>query len=522
MRPCRFTYRFVTAGLCATVLAAGCTVGPKYKRPESKTQDHFGGDGSATQSVDIARWWTSFNDPTLNSLVDRAVVANLDLRLATARIRESRAQRGVVGSDLWPDVNLGGSYNHSRASENAFSFDAGSFNNGGGTGGGTGNPGFGNFAAPGQEQDLYQVGFDANWELDVFGRVRRSIEAAEADTAAAVEDRRDVFVTLLAEVARNYVELRSFQRRLAIARDNLKSQQETLDLTRAKLKAQIISELDVTRSEAQVASTASQIPSLEAQRNQAAHRLAVLLGQQPRALLDELLAPADAAEIPAGPPDVPPGIPSDVLRRRPDVRRSERELAAATARIGVATADLFPRFSLTGSLGLQSQSFNDLGDYSSRFYSIGPSVSWPIFDAGRIRSNINVQNAKQEQALVRYEQSVLTALEDVENALVGYAKEQQKREQLKRAAEANRRSVEMARQLYDRGLTAFLDVLEAQRNLFISQDALVQSEANVSTNLVALYKALGGGWENGEAATTQPSATQPSSTQPATASTTQP
>jgi NodT family efflux transporter outer membrane factor (OMF) lipoprotein len=206
------------------------------------------------------------------------------------------------------------------------------------------------------------------------------------------------------------------------------------------------------------------------------------------------------------------------LRRRPDVRRAERELAAATARVGVATAELFPRFSLTGSLGLQSQTFNDLGEYGSRFYSIGPSVSWPIFDAGRIRSNINVKTAQQEQALVRYEQSVLTSLEDVENALVNYGKEQQKREQLQRAANANRRSVEMARQLYDRGLTAFLDVLEAQRNLFISEDALVQSEANVSTDLVALYKALGGGWEEptGETATTQPA------TVPATAPTRQP
>jgi NodT family efflux transporter outer membrane factor (OMF) lipoprotein len=505
----QFTTRLAAACVFAIPIA-GCTVGPNYKRQEPKAPEHFG-DAPATQSVDVARWWTAFNDATLESLIDRAVAANLDLKLATARIRESRAQRGVVGADLWPDVNLGGSYNHSRASENAFSFDTGSFNNGGGGtgggggggGGGTGNPGFGNFAAPGQEQDLYQVGFDANWELDVFGRVRRSIEAAEADSAAAIEDRRDTLVTLLAEVARNYVELRSFQRRLVIAKDNLKSQQDTLDLTRAKFKAQIISELDVSRSEAQVASTASQIPSLESQRNQAAHRLAVLLGQHPRALLEELVAPQASAAIPSGPPDVPPGIPSEVLRRRPDVRRSERELAAATARVGVATADLFPRFSLTGSLGLQSQSFSDLGEYSSRFYSIGPSVSWPIFDAGRIRSNINVQSARQEQALVRYQQSVLTALEDVENALIGYGKEQQKREQLKRAADANRRSVEMARQLYERGLTAFLDVLEAQRNLFISEDALVQSEANVSTNLVALYKALGGGWEEATAATTQ-------------------
>jgi NodT family efflux transporter outer membrane factor (OMF) lipoprotein len=209
--------------------------------------------------------------------------------------------------------------------------------------------------------------------------------------------------------------------------------------------------------------------------------------------LDELLS-ADRPDIPAGPPSIPAGLPSDLLRRRPDVRRAERELAAATARIGVATADLFPRFSLTGSLGLQSEEFSDLASMDSRFFNIGPSVSWPIFDAGRIRSNIRVQNARQEQALVRYEQSVLTALEDVENALVNYAKEQQRRQSLQRAVDANRRSVEMSQQLYDRGLTDFLDVLDAQRALFASEDALVQSDRTISTNLVALYKALGGGW----------------------------
>jgi NodT family efflux transporter outer membrane factor (OMF) lipoprotein len=468
---------------------AGCLVGPHYKQPEENVPEHFS-EQPATQSIDVARWWTTFNDPTLNNLIDRAVASNLDLRLATARVREARAQRGVVGADLWPDVNVGASYTRSRTSENAFDFKRGN-------GASAGSPDFANFALPGEEHDLYQAGFDANWEIDVFGHVRRSIEAANADIAATEEGRRDTLVTLLAEVARNYVELRGFQRRLEIARENLKVQQDTLDLTNARFQGQLISELDVSRAEAQVATTAAQIPSLEAQRNAAAHRLGVLLGEQPGALLNELLAPTDIA-IPSGPADVPAGLPSDLLRRRPDVRRAERELAAATARIGVATAELFPRFSLTGSLGLQSEDFRDLADSGSRYFSVGPSVSWPIFDAGRIRSNIQVQNARQERALVLYEQSVLSALEDVENALVNYSKEHQRRISLTRAVEANRKAVDMSKMLYDRGLTDFLDVLDAQRALFVSEDALVQSDRTISTDLVALYKALGGGWEKSQ------------------------
>lgn len=476
--------------LCGmAVLLCGCLVGPDYKQPETKVPEHFS-SVPATQSIDVARWWTSFNDPVLDALIDRAVVSNLNLKLAAARVREARAQRGVVGADLWPDINVGASYNRSRSSENAFDFKRGN-------GSSAGSPEFRNFALPGEEHDLYQAGFDANWEIDVFGHVRRSIEATNADIEAVEEGRRDALITLLAEVARNYVELRGFQRRLEIARDNLTVQQDTLDLTRARFQGQLISELDVSRAEAQVATTAAQIPSLEAQRNAAAHRLGVLLGEPPGALLDELLAPATFS-IPSGPAQVPAGLPSDLLRRRPDVRRAERELAAATARIGVATAELFPRFSLTGSLGLQSEEFRDLADSGSRYFSIGPSVSWPIFDAGRIRSNIQVQNARQEQAMAQYEQSVLSAMEDVENALVNYSKEQERRQSLARAVEANRKAVDMSRMLYDRGLTNFLDVLDAQRALFISEDALVQSNRTISTNLIALYKALGGGWEDSQ------------------------
>jgi NodT family efflux transporter outer membrane factor (OMF) lipoprotein len=487
-----------------SLLVAGCTVGPNYKRPKASVPSHFGAT-SATQSVDVARWWTTFNDPTLNKLIDRAAVASPDLKLATARIREARALRGVVGADLLPTVNTNAEYSHSRSSENAFDFNRRT------AGAGPGQTPFANIALPGQDRDLYQVGFDANWELDVFGGVRRSIEAARADVDAAVEGRRDTLVTLLAEVARNYVELRSFQRRLDIARSNLKVQQDTLELTQARLKGKVISELDVARSEAQVESTASEIPAVESQRNQAAHRLAVLLGQHPQALLEELLS-TENAPIPSGPPDVPPGLPSRLLRRRPDVRRAERQLAAATARVGVAVADLFPRFSLTGSLGLQSETFHDLGNFDSRFYSVGPSVSWPIFDAGRIRQNIKVQNARQEQAAVTYEKSVLTALEDVENALIAHAKECQRRASLTRAVEANRRSVDMAKQLYHQGLTDFLNVLDAQRALFASEDQLAQSDRTISMNLVALYKSLGGGWEEDYDQDSSPT-TRPSSSQ---------
>jgi NodT family efflux transporter outer membrane factor (OMF) lipoprotein len=465
---------------------AGCTVGPDYETPEVPVPAKFSTESGAAP-LNLEQWWTTFNDHKLNDLVERAVISNLDLRLARARLREARALRGVVGADLLPDVNVSGSYSRSRTSENAFDFETT----------GPGGPGFGDFTPPGEERNLYQAGFDANWELDVFGGVRRSIEAANADIGAAVETRRDALVTLLAEVARNYVELRGFQSRLEIARSNLKVQQDTLDLTKARFEGQLVSELDVTRADAQVATTAAQVPALEQQRNQAAHRLSVLMGQPPAALLDELLS-GDSATIPEGPDDVPPGLPSDLLRRRPDVRRAERELAAATARVGVATADLFPRFSLTGSLGLMGEEFRDLGDYGSRFYSIGPSVSWPVFDAGRIRSNIRAADARTEQALVRYEQSVLTALEDVENALLSLVKEQERRKSLGRAVEANRRSVEMATQLYDRGLTDFLNVLDAQRARFLSEDALVQSDRTVATDLVALYKALGGGWESSD------------------------
>ncbi|NLJ26657.1 MAG: efflux transporter outer membrane subunit, partial [Deltaproteobacteria bacterium] len=342
------------------------------------------------------------------------------------------------------------------------------------------------------EQDLFDAGFDASWEIDIFGGIRRSVEAAEADIGASEENLHDVLVSLLAEVARNYIQLRGDQLRIAIASENIDSQRKTLELTQERFAAGLSSQLDVTQARAQLAVTESEIPRLESSARQAIHQIGVLLGREPGALLDELLT---EAPVPTGPPEVPVGLPSELLRRRPDVRKAERELAAATARIGVATADLFPKFFLTGSVGQQSVNFSDIALPESRFWSFGPTISWPVFSGGRIRANIRVENARQEQAAERYEQTVLNALKDVEDALVAYAKEQKTRRFLKESVDATRLAVDISNELYSGGLVDFLNVLVNERSLFQTQDSLAQSEQIVSSNLVALFKALGGGWD---------------------------
>ncbi|HEX2279276.1 MAG TPA: efflux transporter outer membrane subunit [Candidatus Tectomicrobia bacterium] len=473
-------------GVLLLVGVVGCSVGPNYRVPDMRVPATWGEasqPGVTAQPLQVTQWWRAFNDPVLDALVERAVGANIDLRQARARVREARALRGVAGADLWPTVGASGAYTRSRRSENLPAAQTGMAD-------GTSAPG-GVPSTP-LEGDLFQVGFDTSWEIDLFGGVRRSIEAAGADLDASVEDLRDVLVTLLAEVTRNYVEVRGFQRRIAIARHNIRAQQETLELTQARFEAGLTSQLDVVQAASQLATTQAQVPALEVPLKQGIHRLGVLLGLAPGALWPEL---SREAPIPPVPPEVPVGLPSDLLRRRPDVRRAERQVAAATARIGVAVADLFPKLSLTGSLGLQSDLLADLPLGSSRFWSIGPTLSWPIFDAGRIRANIAVQDAREEQRLAQYAQTVLALLEEVENALVAYSREQVRRDKLAEAVEANRQAVALANELYTRGLGDFLNVLESQRSLFASQSDLVQSEATVSANAVALYKALGGGWE---------------------------
>lgn len=465
------------------IALVGCaTVGPDYHRPEpslpSRWSEPLAG-GPTYRSEPLAEWWQGFRDEKLNQLMARAVRSNLDLRIAEARVRESRALRGVVSAGLWPTVDGSASYTRLRLSENGLLGQAGSRG-----------------LLP-LEFNLYDVALDAAWEIDIFGGTRRAVEAAEAEIGAAEETRRDVLVTLLAEVGLNYVELRGLQKELAVTRNNLNTQKQTLDLTGDRMKAGLATELDVTRAEAQAATTAAQIPPLETSIKQAIHRLSVLVGESPGTLVGQLL---DAAPIPGLPPEVPVGLPSELLRRRPDVRRAERELAAATARIGVAVADLFPRFFLTGAVGLQSVAASDFLTGGSRFFSLGPTIRWPIFNAGRIRQNVRVQNTRQEQALLAYEQAVLTSLEEVENALVAYTKTQVRFRELAEAEKANQRAVELAHDRYRSGLVDFLDVLEAERSLYTTQAQFAQSERAMSQSLVRLYKALGGGWNAAEIA----------------------
>jgi len=379
---------------------AGCSVGPNYHTPNVALSGGWSEPlegGVTNQTARATQWWKTFNDPELNSLIVRAVSSNYDLRIAEARLRQARAQRKFYAADFGPTLDATGSYTRQRVSENGLQA-----------------------VAPGVplENNLYQAGFDAAWEIDVFGGKRRALEAATADVGASQEDRNDTVVTLLAEVARNYVELRGLQQRLVIARDNIKSQQEALEVTQARFKGGVASELDVTQAAALLASTRSQLPSLETSLKQTMHQLAVLLGQEAGALLAEL---SEGSPMPPAPPEVPVGLPSELLRRRPDVRRAERQLAAATARIGVQTEELFPKFSLTGVAGLNSVSASDWFTGGSKAWSVGPTVQWRIFDAGRIRANIRVENAKQEEALAVYEKTVLTSLQDVEGLRPGAA-----------------------------------------------------------------------------------------------------
>lgn len=467
----------VSAWVCLGLLA-GCKVGPDYHPPQAAVPAQWASPlagGETHHPAAEAEWWKTFRDPELDSLIARSVRSNLDLRFAAARVREARATRGVVAADLWPSANASASYANQRTSQN--------------------NPLVEGFPLPPNfpfVQNVYQAGFDAAWELDVFGGTRRAVEAANADIAGAEFGRGNVVLSLLSEVARNYMQARGFQRRLGIARLNIQAQRDVLALTQDRLGAGLGSQLDVDQAAALLANTEAEVPVLETGFKAAAYHIGVLLGQPPGAVLEEL---SKEAPIPASPPEVPVGLPSDLLLRRPDIRQAERALAAATARIGVAVADLFPKFSLTGNVGFQSVTPGTWFNAASSFWSVGPTVQWRIFAAGRIRANIRVQNARQEQALAQYEQTVLVSFEDVENALTSYAKEQIRRQSLMTAVQADQQALEISRQYYRSGLANFLNVLDSERSLYQTQDALVQSELAVSLDVVALHKALAGGWE---------------------------
>ena len=457
--------------LAALLMCAGCfAVGPDYKTPDivppvEWSRDLRGGLNAAEPEAEtLAEWWTTLRDTELSNLVERAIAGNPDLKKAQARIREARARRGVAEAGLFPTLNLGGSATVGRSSE-----DTGS----------------------GQRRELYRTGFDASWEVDVFGGVRRSIEAAQGEVEASAADYQAVLVSLCAEVALNYVDARTLQTQLQVAEENLKAQAETLQLTEWRFAAGLVSSLDVEQAKTNLESTRSQLPKLRSSIEAAKNRLAILLGVFPGTLEAQLAA---KKPIPEAPLEVAVGVPAEALRRRPDVRRAERQLAAQTARIGVATADLYPKFSLPGSIGLEALSANHLFSTGNRVWSLVGSFAWTVFDGGAIRQNIEVQNALQEQALEQYEAAILTALEEVENSLVAYAEEQDRRDTLTEATQAAQRAAQLARDQYASGLIDFQTVLDAERSVLSFQDQLAQSKGQVTSNVISLYKALGGGW----------------------------
>ena len=475
----------ISGAVLAFAVVSGCAVGPDYRAPELTVPAHYSESAvHASAGTSLAEWWRVFHDGPLDRLVARAIDANLDLRIAEARVRESRALRGIARSALWPTVDGGAAYSRTPERERA--------------------PGRGGAARARAPHDRSVRGGagcelgDRHFRRDATGgRVGRGRDRRGRGGAA----RRAGY--LLGEVGSSYIELRGLQKELAVTQANIKAQEQTLALTRDRVQAGLATELDVTRAQAQVATTRAQIPSLTSAIRRAVHRLSVLVGVAPGELAGPWL---EARPVPAGPPEVSAGVPSDLLRRRPDIRRAERELAAATARIGVATADLFPRFSLTGAVGLQSVAASDFFTGGSRFFALGPAIHWPIFNAGRIRDNIEVQDLRQEQALLAYRQTVLLGLEEVENALVTHREARSRFQELCEAEGAERRAVALAHDRYRSGLVDFLDVLETERTLYAAQTELARGERAVGQDLVRLYKALGGGWghEVAQAQATQP------------------
>ena len=476
--------------ISALVVVGGCTVGPDYEEPELSTVPdawhQAATDGLGEGAAPLQTWWSVFDDETLSSLIERAGASNLTLREAVWRVEESRALRGVVAGARVPQVNLDADANRTDQSKNGV------------LGGVVPDELF-------EPANLFNIGVGASWELDVWGRIRRQVEAADAEVDASVEDYRDVLVTLYAEVATNYVSVRSLQERLRLAHDNVEGQENTLKLTTDRFNSGLVSALDVAQAESNLANTRSLIPTLESSLIIAFNRLAVLLAMSPGALDEEL---SGEVPIPTEPEAVTTALPAELLRQRPDIRVAERRLAAQTARIGVATAELYPKFSLTGFLGLQSTSAGDLFSTDSINWSIGLPIRWNLFAGGAIRSQIAAEKARTEQLILNYERAVLLALEEVEDAMASYEKEVARRGHLTNSVDATQRSLDLVLTQYRAGLTDFQNVLDTERSLLLRQDDLASSEGLVIKNLVDLYRALGGGWDP---ETAQPPSTPPSS-----------
>jgi NodT family efflux transporter outer membrane factor (OMF) lipoprotein len=481
----------VRAAAVAAILAlAGCAVGPDFHHPLSDLPLSWltGPDALRTarrslpvpEPIDPA-WWSLLQDRELTALEARVAAANLDVLSATIRLAESREQRGIAGASLFPTLGASASYDVSKVSpKGVYGLLDGLLN---------GKPS-GNSAFP--PIDLYQDAVDASWQLDIWGKVRREVESADASVEASADDRRNVLLMSLAEVARDYIQLRNTQAQLAIARDNLRSSQQSLDLTRRRNAEGISTMLDVNNAAAQVESTAAQVPQLEDQQEQQVNALSLLLGEPPGALRAELVQPLP---VPPVPPRVPVGLPSELARRRPDIREAEARLHAAVAEIGAAQADFYPSLTLTGTFGFQALNIQNFSNWAARTWMVGPALQLPIFQGGRLTATLRLRRAQAQEAAVAYHATVLRAWHEIANALSAYAAEQRRRERLAHEVEFTRAALALARQQYAVGVADFLNVLDAERTMLTAEQSLATSTATVSTDLVTLYRALGGGWE---------------------------
>jgi multidrug efflux system outer membrane protein len=460
--------KLIPVAVAATL--AACAVGPDYHRPTVSTAPTFVEAEPGVYSTDdsIGPFWGQFNDDLLNGLVIEALAANHDLRIALAHLQQSRALRTQAKLDLLPTVTSQGGYTRQQY------------------------PAVESFGEGTLQQSYYNAGFDATWELDLFGRVRRGVEAARAQVEGQEATLRDAQVSVTAEVARTYFELRGEQAELAVLQRNAANQQQTVDLTNSLLDAGRGTELDTARAKAQLDTTLAAIPPLRASVEKSIHRLGVLTGREPDALSAMLAAPGTLPELPKM---AAVGDPAGLLRRRPDIRVAERQLAASTAQIGVAVGDLFPKVTFNGNFGFAAGDLSALGSSPTKTFLIGPSISWPAFDLGRVRARIAGARAGADADLAAYQQTVLKALEETENALVAHARARDRLVQLTAAAQESDSAAQIARARYEGGLVGFLDVLDAERAQLQAQDQLAQSRTDAATSLIAVYKALGGGWE---------------------------
>jgi len=458
------------AVLFGALWLSSCAVGPDYKQPEVKVEQKFEGAAPETYTTDaeaVAQFWTQFSDNTLNTLVTDSLQSNHDLRIALSRFSEARALRRESRFDLAPTITASAGWTGQRFPEPQRQF-------------------FG-------DVNLYDAGFDAFWELDFFGRIRRNIQANTAELQSAEASLRDAQVMVISEVARTYFELRGQQSQLAVAKRNVENQRATLDLTNARLEAGRGTELDTSRAQAQLSNTLGTIAPLEAAVARSIHSLSVLTGREPTALTATLTPPE---ELPPIPELVAVGNPADLLRRRPDIRASERTLAADTARIGVAVADLFPQVTFTGNIAFQATTLSGLGDANSGSHIFTPGITWAAFDLGRVRARIAGARARTEGSLAFYEQTVLRALQETEDALVTHARSRERLMHMVDSARASETAARLARVRFNGGMVDFLEVLDAERTQLEAEDSLAQSRTDTATSLIAVYKALGGGWQD--------------------------